>query len=198
MLSPYKDVPSSQSSSLFDLEGLAERKASLFSRDEIKRFIGELDSIDSEAKAKQLVESYEAKLKTYYRDLKDTKKYLNSGKLDSILEGRSSSVDAASAPPPLSYKARPLDGIWSTAPYLHNGSVPNLYELLSPVSERSTEFHVGSTKFDPEKVGFVTESSTGTTKFDTTQPGNSNAGHDMYGDFTEEERWQLVEYMKTL
>ena len=98
------------------------------------------------------------------------------------------------------YKARPLDGIWATAPYLHNGSVPNLYELLLPASKRSKEFWVGSSEFDPKLVGFRTENAPGTTKFDTTLPGNSNAGHDMYGnnDFTEEQRLELLEYLKSL
>jgi hypothetical protein len=55
------------------------------------------------------------------------------------------------------YRARPLDGIWATAPYLHNGSVPNLYQLLLPAEQRITTFKVGSDQFDPVKVGFVTD-----------------------------------------
>ena len=46
--------------------------------------------------------------------------------------------------------------------------------------------------------GFATEESPGTTKFDTSARGNSNSGHDTYGDFNDDERWQLVEYMKSL
>jgi len=93
------------------------------------------------------------------------------------------------------YKAGPLNGIWATAPYLHNGSVPNLYQLLLPAPQRSTNFKVGSRTFDSVNVGFDTED--GSFSFDTTLPGNSNAGH-LYGtQLTEEERWQLVEYLKT-
>ena len=55
---------------------------------------------------------------------------------------------------PTGYPARPLMGYWATPPYLHNGSVPNLYELLSPVSERSTVFWTGNPEFDPVKVGY--------------------------------------------
>ena len=55
------------------------------------------------------------------------------------------------------YRARPLDGIWATAPYLHNGSVPNLYQLLLPAVQRVTTFKVGSDQFDPVYVGFVTD-----------------------------------------
>ncbi len=61
----------------------------------------------------------------------------------------------------LSYKARSLNGIWATAPYLHNGSVPTLYDLLLPVNAREAApkarpvtFKVGAREFDPVKVGF--------------------------------------------
>ena len=51
------------------------------------------------------------------------------------------------------YKPRPLAGIWATAPFLHNGSVPTMYDLLSPVSERPKTFRVGSREYDPQKLG---------------------------------------------
>jgi len=73
-------------------------------------------------------------------------------------------------------KAGPRDGIWAIGPYLHNASVPNLYELLSPASERSKTFHVGR-EFDPVKVGVDTSGASGTFLFDTTLVGNSNVGH---------------------
>lgn len=100
----------------------------------------------------------------------------------------------------LAYKARPLDGIWATAPYLHNGSVPNLYQLLLPAKDRVKTFYVGTRDFDPLNVGFSTDNRPGASVFDTSLPGNSNAGHDAYGTdkMTDEQRWQLVEYLKTL
>jgi mono/diheme cytochrome c family protein len=100
----------------------------------------------------------------------------------------------------LAYKARPLDGIWATAPYLHNGSVPNLYQLLLPAKDRMKKFYVGTRDFDPVNVGFATDKRDGAFEFDTSLPGNSNAGHDAYGTdtLTDEQRWQLVEYLKTL
>jgi hypothetical protein len=100
----------------------------------------------------------------------------------------------------LSYKARPLDGIWATAPYLHNGSVPNLYQLLLPAKDRVQKFYVGTRELDPVNVGFVTDKRDGAFEFDTSLPGNLNAGHDSYGTdkLTDEQRWQLVEYLKTL
>ncbi len=98
----------------------------------------------------------------------------------------------------LAYKARPLNGVWATAPYLHNGSVPNLYQLLLPADQRVKEFHVGSRRFDPVNVGVETAPSPGSFHFRTQVPGNSNAGH-VYGEtLTDAERWQLVEYLKSL
>jgi hypothetical protein len=59
---------------------------------------------------------------------------------------------------PLAYRARPLNGIWATAPYLHNGSVPSLHELLLPVEQRKKVFYIGNWEFNPETVGFETDS----------------------------------------
>ncbi len=109
-------------------------------------------------------------------------------------------------PPNIVYKARPLQGIWATAPYLHNGSVPTLYDLLLPPSQRPATFFVGTRQFDPEKVGFLTaKSDENSFEFDTVDAagkpidGNSNAGHD-YGNasFSDGDRKALIAYMKTL
>ena len=102
------------------------------------------------------------------------------------------------APPGRAYKARPLNGIWATAPYLHNGSVRTMRQLLLPAEDRQTEFRVGSREYDPEAMGFVDE---GGFLFDTTLPGNSNAGHE-YGAFELKAKPEtleaLLEYLKTL
>jgi mono/diheme cytochrome c family protein len=102
----------------------------------------------------------------------------------------------------LKYKARPLNGIWATAPYLHNGSVPNLWQLLLPSDKRMTSFWVGSYKFDAKHVGFVTDQGKNEFKVmdrnDKVQEGNSNFGHLWGTMLSEEERWSLVEYMKSL
>ena len=105
----------------------------------------------------------------------------------------------------LGYRSRPLTGIWATAPYLHNGSVPTLWDLLLPPAARPATFNVGSRDFDPVRVGYVTapsaENSFRFVTRDANGPiaGNSNAGHD-YGNagFSDADRWALVEYMKTL
>ncbi|MEO0946848.1 MAG: di-heme-cytochrome C peroxidase [Cyanobacteria bacterium J06641_5] len=102
------------------------------------------------------------------------------------------------------YKARPLNGAWATAPFLHNGSVPNLYELLLPQEQRSDVFYVGSREFDPEKVGYVaneaTEGELELFRFETSLPGNSNQGHEfgLNAIETEYDRLALLEYLKTL
>lgn len=104
----------------------------------------------------------------------------------------------------LAYKARPLNGVWTSAPYLHNGSVANMYELLLPAKQRMTQFYVGSTEFDPKTLGFETTATAEGFLFDTTLPGNANSGHE-YGTgyydkpaLTEAQRWALIEYLKTL
>ena len=100
----------------------------------------------------------------------------------------------------LAYKARPLNGIWATAPYLHNGSVPNLYELLLPPAKRSKRFWVGRREFDPVKVGFVDKGYVPGfgSEFDTSLPGNSNEGHEYGIELGEKDRMALVEYQKSL
>ncbi len=96
------------------------------------------------------------------------------------------------------YRARALNGIWATAPYLHNGSVPTLYELLLPPDERVERFTTGRYEFDPKQVGIVHTPFEGGFTFDTTIPGNLNGGH-IYGtELGDADRWALVEYLKTL
>jgi mono/diheme cytochrome c family protein len=107
------------------------------------------------------------------------------------------------------YKARPLNGAWTLGTYLHNGSVPNLYLLLSPQSDRPSTFYVGSKRFDPVDVGFETTKMKGATLFDTSLPGNSNSGHEFRDApahtkgvigplLTRAERLAIIEYLKSL
>jgi hypothetical protein len=100
------------------------------------------------------------------------------------------------------YANMPLDGIWLRSPYLHNGSVPTLRDLLEAPDNRPLVFYRGYDVFDQENVGFVStiaqEKGTQYFKFDTTVPGNSNRGH-LYGtNFSSEDKAALVEYLKTL
>lgn len=106
------------------------------------------------------------------------------------------------------YKARPLNGIWATPPFLHNGSVPTLYDLLSPADDRPERFCLGSRQFDPHKIGYETACSGGDFELDTQLTGNRNRGHEFRDGpvgggvigraLSEQERWDLVEYLKTL
>jgi mono/diheme cytochrome c family protein len=120
------------------------------------------------------------------------------------------------------YRARPLNGVWTTAPYLHNGSVPSLYWMLTPAAERPKQFCMGTRDFDPQQVGFHVDAGEkqscrhGETLFSAVDsqgmpiPGNSNLGHSLEGTpgpdkpgvigrlLTDDERYDLIEYLKTL
>jgi mono/diheme cytochrome c family protein len=99
------------------------------------------------------------------------------------------------------YANQPLDAIWLRAPYLHNGSVPTLRDLLEPPESRPKAFYRGYDVFDQAGVGFVSTvpSADGQTffKYDTSIPGNGNGGH-MYGTrLPDADKQALVEYLKT-
>jgi mono/diheme cytochrome c family protein len=102
------------------------------------------------------------------------------------------------------YANSPLDGIWLRAPYLHNGSVPNLRELLEPAEKRTKSFYRGGDVYDPTNVGFVSnlavEDGRNLFLLDTAKPGNGNGGHEghRYGtDLPPGEKQALLEYLKT-
>jgi mono/diheme cytochrome c family protein len=118
------------------------------------------------------------------------------------------------------YRTRPLDGVWATAPYLHNGSVPSLYWLLRPAAQRPKKFCIGGGEFDPRAVGLAAPEdgratcAIGETLFEAVdragQPiaGNGVGGHSFENggpapgiigrELTEAERFDLIEYLKTL
>jgi hypothetical protein len=97
------------------------------------------------------------------------------------------------------YAARPLYGIWAAAPYLHNGSIPTLYDLLLPPERRPKTFALGGREYDPVKLGFVVETSCGQPDclVDTTRTGDGNGGHLWGTDLSEPDRMALLEYLKT-
>lgn len=106
------------------------------------------------------------------------------------------------------YKARPLAGVWATPPFLHNGSVPTIYQLLSPQDERATTFYKGNFEYDPRHLGYRTEAFTNGFLFDTRITGNHNSGHEFRAGergngvigrlLQPQERWALLEYLKVL
>lgn len=98
------------------------------------------------------------------------------------------------------YAARPLHGVWAAAPYLHNGSVPTLADLLTPPDERPKEFPLGHRDYDPEKLGFRTDLPREQWKYTvkTAETGNGNGGHTYGTDLSGDEKKALLEYLKTL
>jgi len=109
---------------------------------------------------------------------------------------------------PGGYVAPPLDGIWATAPYLHNGSVPTLWHLLHP-AERPAVWRRSPAGYDRSRVGLEVEvldaapagrltAAERRRRFDTTKPGKSAGGHDFPDVLDEEEKAAVLEYLKTL
>jgi len=122
------------------------------------------------------------------------------GSLDDLKE--TFQVKEPAATPSYPYESRVLQGIWAAAPYLHNGSVQSLAELLTPSEKRLAAFKVGPA-YDPDKVGLAVEQ----TKFNFTlkttdcsdrNSGNSRCGHDYGTGFTDIEKKALLEYLKNL
>jgi hypothetical protein len=101
--------------------------------------------------------------------------------------------------PPGWYHARPLHGIWATPPFLHNGSVRSLYELLLPADRRAKRFWIGpNQQYDIHKLGFTADRGPGSVEFDTTLPANGNMGHEYGTKLSDEDRYRLLEYLKFL
>ncbi len=108
---------------------------------------------------------------------------------------------------PQGYIAQPLDGIWASAPYLHNGSVPTLWHLLHP-NERPMVWKRSEAGYDQKLVGLEIETYKALPKdlpgaearqyFNTRGFGKSAAGHDFPDALSEEEKTAVLEYLKTL
>ncbi len=109
------------------------------------------------------------------------------------------------------YQAPPLDGVWATAPYLHNGSVPTLYDMLNSKTRPkifTRSFRTDEAAYDKKKIGWKIQVLEEMPKvenaferrkiYDTTQPGRGNQGHTFGDQFDEAERWAVIEYLKTL
>lgn len=109
------------------------------------------------------------------------------------------------------YLAPPLDGVWATAPYFHNGSVPTLYDVLRSKTRPAIftrSFKTDEASFDKKRIGWQVRVFDEMPKldnafdrrkiYDTTQPGRGNQGHTFGDDLTDDERWAVIEYLKTL
>ncbi|MDP1899432.1 MAG: c-type cytochrome, partial [Rubrivivax sp.] len=102
------------------------------------------------------------------------------------------------------YANAPLDGLWLRAPYLHNGSVPTLWDLLQPAAQRPQLFYRGNDLYNPQRLGFVADQPVSRGRplfaYDTRIAGNHNAGHEgaAYGTtLPAADKWALIEYLKT-
>jgi mono/diheme cytochrome c family protein len=110
------------------------------------------------------------------------------------------------------YQAPPLDGIWATAPYFHNGSVPTVYQVLNSKARPKVftrSYRTDKEDYDPQRLGWkITVLDKGPDPglpsierrkvYDTTQPGRGNGGHTFGDKLSEEERMAVIEYLKTL
>lgn len=99
------------------------------------------------------------------------------------------------------YQSPPLDGLWMRAPYLHNGSVPTLRDLLLPADQRPQIFYRGYDVYDPVNVGFVSQGADAGRegwKQDAKTRGDGNQGHNYGTDLSDADRLALLEYLKTL
>jgi mono/diheme cytochrome c family protein len=114
-----------------------------------------------------------------------------------VLGAANSDVEGAQG----GYVARPLVGLWLLGPYLHNGSVPTLLDLLSPPEQRPKTFFRGYDVVDLEKIGFQStgpEAAAVGFRFDTGIRGNANGGHTYGNDLGEADKRALLEYLKML
>jgi mono/diheme cytochrome c family protein len=93
------------------------------------------------------------------------------------------------------YYAPSLAGVWARSPYLHNGSVRTITDLLTPPENRPAAFHRGSTTYDTANLGFIDE---GNYILDTQSPGNSSSGHDYGTRLAPAQKRDLIEYLKSL
>jgi hypothetical protein len=93
------------------------------------------------------------------------------------------------------YWAATLSGVWTRSPYLHNGSVRTMQELLTSPDRRAKTFHRGSRVFDEKEMGYTDD---GAYVLDTDGSGNANSGHDYGTRLSDNEKRDLIEYLKTL
>jgi hypothetical protein len=145
----------------------------------------------------------------------DPNRFRNIGKLYHDAYNASWFAKESPAPKPMKesigYQAPPLDGIWATAPYFHNGSVPTLAGVLNSKARPklfTRSFKTDEAAYDKANVGWkvrdvkdVDPKLTAFEKrkiYDTTMPGRSNAGHEYGDDLTPDERKAVIEYLKTL
>jgi hypothetical protein len=149
--------------------------------------------------------------KRFFGITKDFGRFYNSSWFSKEIQGWFS--DDYKARETDGYQAPPLDGIWATAPYLHNGSIPSVYTLLNSKARPKVftrDFENKFVNYNQKELGWnyqfknnsdhllekeITEQRKW---YDTSTPGRLNIGHTFGDDLTEDERSQVIEYLKTL
>jgi len=149
--------------------------------------------------------------KRFFGITKDFGRFYNSSWFSKEIQGWFS--DDYKARDTDGYQAPPLDGIWATAPYLHNGSIPSVYTLLNSKARPKVftrDFENKFANYNQKELGWnyqfknnsdhllekeITEQRKW---YDTSTPGRLNIGHTFGDDLTEDERSQVIEYLKTL
>lgn len=140
----------------------------------------------------------EAEIAATLTDRNDDKSVLYSLLVADALDRPAEDVACLETGETAQYRARPLNGVWATGPFLHNGSVPTLRALLDPVADRPKAFNMSASEFDPVGVGFKGSAEPDATRLDTSVPGNGNMGHAYGTTLSEAERRELLEYLKSL
>jgi Lipase (class 3)/RoxA-like, cytochrome c-like len=131
-------------------------------------------------------------------NVSDLRHYVNGGRAKPQWIARANCGSGNECPV---YPAKPLIGIWATAPYLHNGSVPSIWDLLRPASKRPVTFNVGQRAYDPKNLGYEPLKAPDDKKhqvFDTTKNGNLNSGHEFGINLSDNEKRALIEFLKSL
>lgn len=173
-----------------------------FAKKEAGHLLGEKGADKLKASADKIKELQAKLINADNIDLKGAFHSLNPAWKSNNVGDSNCKTDFTAKTPAIAYESRVLQGIWATAPYLHNGSVPSLSALLTPVAQRPTSFKIGP-NYDPATIGLATEQ----TKFDyvlkTTDcsdlgSGNSRCGHEYGTQLSAEEKKALLEYLKTL
>jgi hypothetical protein len=130
-------------------------------------------------------------------------------RLDTWTEASAAAFNAVPSGAPWSFKgfrktggyvAMPLVGVWLNAPYLHNGSVPTLGDLLHPPQQRPARFYRGYDVIDPIGVGFVADDRAAAVGelYETSKPGNGAGGHGYGTELSPAAKQALIEFLKTL
>jgi hypothetical protein len=155
---------------------------------------------ESMSAAASLATGQNLRLPPQLRELRDV--YNAPATLPPELRGAESLRAAAPSPGRGSYEARVMEGIWAAAPYLHNGSVPTLAELLKPAADRVKEFKVGPA-YDRDAIGLAIDQPQSNFTLKTTDcsdlnSGNSRCGHEFGATLPADDKKALLEYLKTL